>query len=273
MELQTLPTLHFFYTEFQRPYQRHFPVEHVFWQFFEKTWFNCAEVTLRDAQAEAIDREHFVEVTARKTKAVKIPIAAVRYRYERPDLVAPWAAFVDLFGCWHQLYNDLFDWRKDSALQMQTYFLSEAGRQREPDESVTEWVIEEGVNWAIETLDTWMAQLMDLDGALGSPDVLDYSKAREAMMQEQQKELAPGLESAAQLFDVLKQARAREAAPEVDGGQLDHAIVQGIDFCIGASCLMASSRRMRLPTSRWPWVVIPAARLSSRRWWCMESAL
>jgi hypothetical protein len=207
-ELQILPALNFFYAEFQRPYQRYFPHEHPFWDRFAATWYASAEVTIRDARAETIDCDHFVRVTARKTCAVKIPIAAVCYRCGRPDLIPPWGQFVDLFGCWHQMDNDLFDWRKDLERQTRTYFLSEAERRKEAGESVMDWVIREGFGWGFETLATWMAQLQAMGAGLGSPDVLAYLKVREAMASERQSTVVAGLQPLGQLLALLRQAAA-----------------------------------------------------------------
>jgi hypothetical protein len=209
IEPRILPALNFFYTEFQRPYQRHFAPEHPFWDHFTATWFASAEVTIRDARAETIDRDHFMQVTARKTCAVKIPIAAVCYRYERPDLIPPWAQLVDLFGCWHQMHNDLFDWRKDTEMQTRTYFLSEAERRKMPAESLADWVIREGFAWGMETLAAWMAELEARSDGLDSPDLLDYLNARDALLSERHREVAAGLQSAAQLLGLLRQAAPR----------------------------------------------------------------
>ncbi len=206
IELQILPALNFFYTEFQRPYQHYFAPEHPFWDYFTATWFASAEVAIKDAHVETIDHDHFVQVTAQKTCAVKIPIAAVCYRYERPDIISLWAQLVDLFGCWHQMYNDLFDWRKDSELQTCTYFLSEAERRKAPAESVADWVIREGFAWGIETLAAWMVQLKAMSDELYNPDVLAYLDAREALLSGKQKEVSAGLQSAAQLLTLLRQA-------------------------------------------------------------------
>ena len=209
IELDVLPALHVFEAEFLRTYQAFFASDHPFWRLLEETWFHSAEVTLRDAQAGEIDREHFKEVTARKTEAVKIPIAAVCYRYERPDLVAAWAELVDLFGCWHQMSNDLFDWRKDDELGTPTYFLSEARRRVEPGEPLIGWVAREGFGWAVRMLDGWMGELKEKARALNSLDMDRYLATRDAMLREKQHELAPGLQSAERLFDVLRSSSRR----------------------------------------------------------------
>jgi hypothetical protein len=206
IEPQLLPVLSFFYTEFQRPYQRYFAAEHPFWDRFTTLWYASAQVTLQDACAAQIDRDHFLRVTAQKTCAVKIPVEAVCYRYERPDRIAPWAAFIDLFGCWHQMDNDLFDWRRDLELQTRTYFLSEAERRKEPGESVADWVIREGFAWGVEVLASWMAQLQEMGEELDTPGLSAYLKAREAMSSARQETVTAGLHAAAQLLAVLRQA-------------------------------------------------------------------
>jgi hypothetical protein len=212
-ELDALPALHVFSTEFQRPYQAYFPADHPFWRLFRRTWLHCAEVTLQDAYSKEIGQAHFVEVTARKTEAVKIPIAAVCYRYQQPDAIPLWDEFIDLFGRWHQMVNDLHDWRKDLELGTPTYFLSEARRRSERDEPVIAWVAREGFAWAMETLDTWMGELETKADALRSPDLLGYLRLREEMMLARQQNLAAGLESAARLFGLLRGASAAAPRP------------------------------------------------------------
>jgi hypothetical protein len=212
VELQALPLLNFFYAEFQRPYQRYFAHMHPFWGHFTATWYASAEVTIRDAQAPSIDRDHFIRVTAQKTCAVKIPIAAVCFRYERPDVFSRWARLVDLFGCWHQMGNDIFDWRKDMEAQTETYFLSEAQRRKDPGESVADWFIREGFAWGVATCAEWMAELQSLAGELDSPDLLAYLKTREGMLSDRQKTVVGGLEGAAQLLALLRQAAATRSS-------------------------------------------------------------
>jgi hypothetical protein len=208
VEQQILPALNFFHTEFQRPYQRTFAPEHPFWDDFRRTWYASAEVTIQDARAESIDRDHFVQITARKTCAVKIPIAAVCYRYQRPERIAPWAQLVDLFGCWHQMDNDLYDWRKDTRLGTPTYLLSEGRRRVAPSESVTDWVIREGFAWGMEALAGWMAEMRALADRLDSPELRAYLDARDALLAERYEKIAPGLQGAARLLALLRQAES-----------------------------------------------------------------
>ena len=94
-----LPALALFHTGFEAPYHRTFEPGHAFWPIFRSVWFASADATVEDASSTHIGHEAFVRVAARKTCAVKIPLAAVCYRCGRPDLMAPWWQFAD----WRQI--------------------------------------------------------------------------------------------------------------------------------------------------------------------------
>lgn len=195
VELKLLPALNFFQTQFQAAYQRYFAASHPFWSFFNLTWFHSAEVTLQDAFLSNLEATHFEQVAAQKTCAAKIPLAAVCFHYDHPELIEPWSRWVDLFGCWHQLLNDLFGWYRDYARQAQTYFLAEAERRRQPDEPVAGWIAREGFAWAIEKSEGWMSTLKILAEELQCPDLHAYLETREALLRRQAKEVAAGLET------------------------------------------------------------------------------
>ncbi|NLF13346.1 MAG: hypothetical protein GX597_16300 [Anaerolineaceae bacterium] len=198
-----LPALALFHTGFEAPYHRTFEPGHAFWPIFRSVWFASADATVEDASSTHIGHEAFVRVAARKTCAVKIPLAAVCYRCGRPDLMAPWWQFVDVFGCWHQMLNDLFDWRRDMEHETRTYFLSEAGRQRNPGESVAGWVMREGFCWGMGRLHGWMAELQALAATLGSPALATYLQRRRAMLLERQETVEAGFRAMAALADAL----------------------------------------------------------------------
>lgn len=199
VELKLLPALHFFQTQFQQPYQRYFDFDHPFWTVFTTIWFHSSEVTIRDAHLTDIDEVTFREVSAQKSCAAKIPLAAACYRYDRPDLIEPWSDLVDLLGCWHQFLNDLFGWHRDYARQSCTYFLSEAERQRIGDEPVAGWIAREGFAWAIAKAEGWMSELQTLAAELGSPELIVYLETRQKMLRQQQEEVTVGLQSLARL--------------------------------------------------------------------------
>lgn len=210
VEADVLPVLHVLAGEFQTTYQRSFAALHGFWELFREVWYRTAEATLRDSSAMAIDRAHFTAATAHKTEAVIIPMAAVCYEYSRADLIAPWAAIVDTFGCWHQMCNDLYDWRKDLELGTTTYLLSEAERRRASDEPMIAWVAREGFEWAMCTLDEWMAELKDRAQTIGSRDLLAYLQTRDQMLRDRATRLRDGLCETARLFEILARARQSE---------------------------------------------------------------
>ncbi len=207
IELQLLPAMHFFLAEFQWIYQRYFPAEHPFWQFFLNTWYASADATLKDARVESLDLEHFMTVTAQKTSAVKIPLAAIAHRYGQVEALERWSRAQDLFGCWHQMYNDLFDWRKDLELKTKTYLLCEGERRRRPDEPVADWVMREGFLWSLSVLDGWMVELKAMARELGSEGFMAFLETRETLLNEKRAEIQRGLETANQLLSLLRQAK------------------------------------------------------------------
>ena len=194
VELGLLPALSFFHTRFQMAYQRYFDHSHPYWALFQEMWFRSAEVTMKDASLADLDREQFEQLAAKKTCAALIPVAAVCYRYKRPDLIAPWSQFLDLFGRWHQMWNDLFTWLRDVRNQTRTYFLSEAERRKRPEEMVTEWVNREGLDWGCQVLEAWMRELVAASKEMGSEELVAYLDSRSAMLQQQRARLARDLE-------------------------------------------------------------------------------
>jgi hypothetical protein len=201
VELNLLPALHFFETQFQAAYRPYFAGDHPFWTYFAAIWFHSADVTMHDAALSDIDLAQFEQIAAQKTCAAKIPLAAVCYRYNSPQLIEAWANLVDGLGGWHQFLNDLFDWQRDDRRGGCTYFLSQAARQRRPDESVAGWVIREGFEWGIGQLQGWMAALKKQAARLDSPPLLAYLETRDLMLHQQVKAVRPGLQNLARLLD------------------------------------------------------------------------
>jgi hypothetical protein len=199
IERQLLPAINFFHTQFQMSYQHYFPHNHPFWQLFNATWLHSAEAAMQDAGLTNINQNQFEQIAAKKVSAAKIPAAAVCYHHNRPDSIELWSRFVDMFGSWHQFHNDLFDWHKDMVNHTPTYFLSEAERRKQANESILGWVVREGFEWGIRTLQAWMLNLKTLAGNLGSTDTLDYLSTREIMLFKQKDEIAKGLNNLAKI--------------------------------------------------------------------------
>lgn len=204
VELGLLPALGFFHTQFQGAYLAYFNGDHPFWQVFRSAWFFAAEAVVKDAGLTGIDLDQFWETAAQKVSAVRIPLAAACYRYDRPDLLGPWSELAAALGGWHQFLNDLLDWQRDLARGGRTYFLSEAARQgRLSPGAVTAWVIEEGFEWGVGTLLAWLADLQDQAARLHSPPLLAYLHRRGEMLRQQQQEAAAGLQQLARLLALV----------------------------------------------------------------------
>ena len=203
VDLKLLPVLNFFHSRFQAAYQSFFAAGHPFWSDFEEFWLRSGESAMQDANLPHIDKAQFTHIAAQKVCAAKIPVAAVCYHTDRPDLNQPWFRLVDLLGCWHQMMNDLFDWHKDMGHGAPTYFLSEAGRSKAADESVAAWVVREGFAWGSDTLRVWMAELKEMARHLQSPDLLAYLEERETLFLERQAQVTAGFQNLARLLTAL----------------------------------------------------------------------
>jgi hypothetical protein len=204
-DLSVLPILNFFSTNFQNPYYKYFENGHPFWEYFNSVWLRSAEASLLDAQLGDIDEDLFVEVSARKTCAAKIPVAAVFFHYEHPSRIQLWERFIDLFGCWHQMSDDTRDFAKDERDDNRTYFLSEAHRRKKSDELVVDWVIREGHEWGMKTLDGWISEMEELMIELDCPKLNEYIHQRKLIFSEQQQEAGRYL---MQLEEILASIKA-----------------------------------------------------------------
>ena len=199
-----LPSLIFFHTEFLRTYQRYFPDGHPFWETFVSVSYASAEAASRDASLKTVDRAHFLDVSARKIGGAKVPLAAVCHRYGRPDLLEPWSGFVDLLGRWHQMLNDVLGWRRDLDEGRATYFLFEAASRADPDGSISEWVISDGLAWALDQLETWADELLSAAEDLASPPIVAYVKDRRATLAGDWRALQPDLVALRHLAAILR---------------------------------------------------------------------
>jgi len=209
-ELHNLPTLSFFHTQFHSPYQRYFAYDHPFWELFQSVWMHSADVTMRDVQLPEIDRTLFDEISAQKTCAVKIPIAAVLHHDHCPEKIDDWMRFVELFGCWHQMQDDIFDWLKDYRGDTKTYLLSEYECKKHPNELLPEWIKREGLEWGIGRLDGWMDEMQALAKSLDSHLLEAYLKKRGLILCEQREEFTEKLDDVAVMLSSFKHAFIQE---------------------------------------------------------------
>lgn len=203
-ETTLLPALGFLHSTFHGIYYNYFPAGHSFWDLFNKKWFTSAEYTILDVQLEDITENDFHAIAARKTSAVKIPLAAVHHYHDVEDSYVKWCDFIDLYGSYHQMYNDLFDWQKDLVNNSNTYLLSEALRMKKDDESVASWMIKAGFSWAVAKLENWMILLKEKAVDLNSEELERYLLKRERLLKSKVSRMKNDLKKTAQLFEMLQ---------------------------------------------------------------------
>ncbi len=206
-----MPALGVLHAHFQGGYARHFEPDHPFWSMFFRAWSESADVTAYDAMLDTIDLATFERVSARKTGAAAIPIAAVCHRLDRPAELAGWVRFVAALGRWHQHANDTIDWRRDLEADVATFFLSEGRRCLGPGESLEAWVIRDGFREACELLDRWWCELLDgVPEGAGEP-LEPWLRRRQDDWQLRRQAIETGFAEARGLLDAL--AALRGTAP------------------------------------------------------------
>jgi hypothetical protein len=203
-EKRLLPAQGFFHAQWQRIYQLYFAAEHRFWTYFQRTWAESGEITLRDGLLREIDFDSFINVSGKKVYAARIPCAAVCYRYNRLDVFEAWRPLYERLERWHQMYNDVFGWLGDFQNQTPTYFLSEAQRRKQENESVAGWVVREGFAWAAELLGAWLKELQSIADTLNSPDLQAYLRFRENLFAKQSAEIQTRLVQLTKLLGALE---------------------------------------------------------------------
>jgi len=202
-EPELLPALIVLHTEFQHAYHRYFPFDHPFWAALLDSSYEAAEMASRDARRREIDRAEFIRVSSRKISGAMVPIAAVCHHHRRPDLIGPWSDMVRLLGQWHQMGNDIFDWRRDLERGTATYFLSEASRRSGADGSILEWAMAEGLAWGMGELRDWMEKLQTSAATLDSPALMAYLAWRRQALEAEWLKLRAGLEPLQRLAAVI----------------------------------------------------------------------
>ena len=197
---QLLPLAGVLHQEMQSAFQALFPVGSPFWGHFRRLWDQSAAVTVWDADALNISEDEFLGTAGLKCVAAGIQVGAVCLRAGRPEAMTPWQALVEALSVWHQFGHDLFDWKKDQESGLTTYFLCEAQRRRQPEETVDGWVFREGFAWGREYLTGLTRKLRRAAEPLGSPGLDAYLDHRVALQNQRFEELEKGLALARSLF-------------------------------------------------------------------------
>jgi hypothetical protein len=209
IELKILPATAFFHTEFQATYQKYFEAAHPFWEVFRSAWFSGSDAVTHEFNLDHIGKAEFERITVSKLAGTRIPLAAVGFRYATDQSMQRWENFALSLARWSQMEDDLFDWHHDLSHGKTSYFLTEANRLKGLD-TVDAWVIREGFQQGVETLQRELSALRDLARRLNSADVASYLDLRESMLEGQKTRIS----KAFQVLEAVASATEEPTAPD-----------------------------------------------------------
>jgi hypothetical protein len=198
-ELRKLaPCTLYFDSEAIRAYREHFPVAHEFWSLFDTFLAQQAEASAADSLLEDVDAEAFASLSSKKFTGTKIPMSAVRYRYQGLERsFDQWSRFVDCLGSFAQFNNDFFDWHHDSMHGITTYVSSESRRRAASEESIATWFVREGFDWGVNELKLRFENARLQAEALENEALLDWLISRGRTLDDDISKLRSG-------FNLLK---------------------------------------------------------------------
>ncbi|HXE63851.1 MAG TPA: hypothetical protein VN519_09945 [Bryobacteraceae bacterium] len=151
-----LPMAAFFHYNFQAVYAGWFAPGSLFWKYFGELWIGMADATVSGSRTAVFADGDLEKATARKIAAVKIPVAAVCFRYGREDMLDGWFAFYDAFCCAHELLDDFCDCFSDMAAGRSSYLLSRAVREKLPGETMESYMIRAGLEQGYAAISEWL---------------------------------------------------------------------------------------------------------------------
>lgn len=148
----------FFHCNFQSAYAGWFEPANPFWECFRELWMGMADATVSGAGRTVFAEADLGRATVGKIAAVKIPVAAVCFRYGRTDLLGGWFDFYDAFCCAHELLDDIVDCFSDLAADRSSFLLSQAGRDKLPGETIEAYLIRAGLERGYAAISAWLAE-------------------------------------------------------------------------------------------------------------------
>jgi len=185
IERAAMPALYPLHMRFVRPYQKHFEHGGAFWSEFERILMVTVEAVSGEASLAAVSAEDFLRFSARKQAAAAIPMAAVCARHGRPEMLEPWENVLTSFARWHQMRDDVMDWKSDLEAGQPTWLLTEAERRRDAGEPVAAWMGRAGFRWARGVMDGWIAETLEAASGLQSPALMAYLQQRNELFSRQ----------------------------------------------------------------------------------------
>jgi hypothetical protein len=203
IELKILPATAFFHGEFQAVYEKYFAAGHRFWEVFHSSWFSASDAVAREMEMDCIDASDFEQITVAKLAGVRIPLAAVGFRYGGGDRLHHWEEFAIALARWSQMEDDLFDWHDDLRHGKSSHFLTEACRLKGAA-TIEGWVLGEGFEAGMETLEKELTAVGSLAAPLKSADVMRYLECRESLLAEQKTTMSAAFQVLRELAGIMQ---------------------------------------------------------------------
>jgi hypothetical protein len=192
------------HTQWHGVFHKYFPHGHPFWVDFTALWHETNDLVLQEADATAMSQADYLNISGQKVHGAKIPLIAVNHLYDRMDVYNTWMPFYTRFAQWHQMINDVIWWLGDFEAGRHTYFMTEAHAQSAAaGQSVPQWVASVGFDWALALMNTWYTEAYGMAQALDCPPLLEYLRARRAILNTHAEEQRQKLFVMGKLLGVL----------------------------------------------------------------------
>lgn len=203
---ELLPAVGILHAEFQAIWARWFPASDPFWPGFFQAWAEGHEAAVLDSRLEDMDADVFAQVAGRKVCAASIPLLAVARRHGREDIPIAWKAFFRALSPWHQLHNDLLDWRRDAERGAVTWLLCEGRRRALPGETEAGWIAREGFMLGVGRLEEGLGTLRGHAQETGSAALQAYVEGRADLLSRLVAETRPALATLIHLESIRRLA-------------------------------------------------------------------
>ena len=203
---ELLPAVGVLHAEFQAIWMRWFPAEDPFWPGFYRAWAEGHEAAVLDSRLEDMDAAIFAQVAGRKVCAASIPLLAVARHHGLKDVPEAWKALFQALCPWHQLHNDVLDWRRDAERSAVTWLLCEGRRRALPGETVAGWVAREGFMLGVGWLEEGLEELRTHAQQTGSAAVQGYVEGRADLLARLVAETQPALATLIHLESIRRLA-------------------------------------------------------------------
>jgi hypothetical protein len=204
-----LPMAAFFHYNFQAAYSGWFEPGNPFWECFRELWIGMADATVAGSRRVAFSESDLRAATLGKIAAVKIPVAAVCFRYGREDLLDGWFGFYDAFCCAHELLDDLCDCFSDLAAGRSSFVLSQADRARRPCETIESYMIRSGLEQGYDAVSEWLGEAQRRAELLESGLLVNFVRNWRNRVETFWSDWAPDLKQLGRLAEVLEPGLAR----------------------------------------------------------------